>query len=83
MKKDTKEINLAGYSLQTFLITLLGVLIFGIYIGVLLNGENSLTILNKLIKNEKILIKEKKDLKLENKKLQKDFFVLKQLEPKE
>ncbi len=83
MPKDREEINLVGFSLKTFLITILAILFFGIYLGVLINGENSLTVLNKLVKNKESLIKEKKALKIENQKLQKEFFQLKQLEPKE
>ena len=75
--------GLAGFSFKTFLITFLGVLLFGIYIGVLMYGENSLTVLDQLKDKKELLMQEKKALKLENQKLQKEFFELKQLEPKE
>lgn len=75
--------GLAGYSLKTFLITALGILLFGIYIGVLMYGENSLTVWSHLKEKKQHLIEEKKHLKTENQRLQKEFFELKQLEPKE
>ena len=73
--------SLAGLSLKTLLVALIGILLFGIYIGILLNGENSLTVLNQLkVKKQGLLIKGK-ELKIENQRLQKEFFELKQLEP--
>lgn len=83
MLENRQEEGLAGYSLKAFLVTALGILIFGIYIGVLMYGENSLTVLNDLQEKKENLTKEKKALKLENQRLQKEFFELKQLEPKE
>ena len=83
MAGETQEGGLAGYSLKTFLITALGILLFGIYIGVLMYGENSLTVWNQLKEKKQHLIDEKKHLKVENQRLQKEFFELKQLEPKE
>ena len=74
---------MAGYSLKAFLITALGILLFGIYIGVLLYGENSLTVWNHLKDKKHHLIVEKKHLKFQNQTLQKEFFELKQLGPKE
>ena len=83
MPGETQEGGLAGYSLKTFLITALGILLFGIYVGVLMYGENSLTVWNQLKEKKQHLIDEKKHLKAENQRLQKEFFELKQLEPKE
>ena len=83
MKAVREEEGLAGFSLKTLLVTAFGILLFGIYIGVLMYGENSLTVLNSLKEKKENLIKEKKILKLENQRLQKEFFELKQLEPKE
>lgn len=83
MAVETQEGGLAGYSLKTFLITALGILLFGIYIGVLMYGENSLTVWNQLKEKKQHLIDEKKHLKVENQRLQLEFFELKQLEPKE
>ena len=81
---DTREEEgIAGFSLKTFLVTALGILLFGIYVGVLMYGENSLTVLNQLKAEKQKLVKEKRDIKVENQRLQKEFFELKQLEPKE
>jgi hypothetical protein len=70
-------------SLKTILITLIGILLFGIYMGILLYGENSWSVLSQLENKKHSLLNEEKALKQENQKLQKRFFVLKQLEPKE
>ena len=83
MINSNTEEGLAGFSLKTFLVTALGILLFGIYVGVLMYGENSLTVLNELKNKKQNLVNETKRLKLENQKLQKEFFELKQLEPKE
>ena len=83
MTVEKTEGGLAGYSIKTFLITALGIILFGIYIGVLLYGENSLMVLNQLQEEESRLLKEKIALKKENQRLQKEFFELKQLESKE
>ena len=74
---------LAGLSLKTFLVTAIVILFFGIYLGILIYGENSLTVLKQLKEKKDGLSQEKRVLKLENQKLQKEFFELKQLEPKE
>jgi hypothetical protein len=70
-------------SLKTILITLIGILLFGIYMGVLLYGENSLSVLSQLRDKKQSLLNHEKALRLQNQKLQKKFFELKQLEPKE
>jgi len=74
---------IAGLSLKTILITVIGILLFGIYVGILIYGENSLTVLNHLKEKKEMLKQEEKHLKAENQKLQKELFELKQLEPKE
>ena len=78
-----KENTITGVSLKAFLVTTVGILLFGIYIGVLMYGENSLTILTALNEKKRALSKQEKRLKIENQKLQKEYFELKQLEPKE
>ena len=79
-----KEIgSLAGLSIKTLLVATLGILLFGIYMGVLIYGENSLTVLSELKQKKHDLSKEGKRLKYENQKLQKEYFELQQLEPKE
>ncbi|MCW8821782.1 MAG: hypothetical protein OQK45_06120 [Sulfurovum sp.] len=78
-----EEEGIAGLSLKAFLVTAIGILLFGIYIGVLVYGENSLTVLNQLKEKKQGLSLEEKILKVENQRLQKEYFELKQLEPKE
>jgi hypothetical protein len=83
MADPREEGSIAGLSLKTFLVTALGILLFGIYVGVLVYGENSLTVLNQLKEKKQGLSLEEKILKVENQRLQKEYFELKQLEPKE
>jgi len=78
-----KEEDLAGFSMKAILLTLIGMLLFGIYVGVLMYGENSLTVLTQLKEKKTHLFQESMALKVENQRLQKEFFELKQLEPKE
>ena len=81
---NTQEIGtIAGLSIKAFLVTTIGILLFGIYVGILIYGENSLTVLHQLKEKKQGLIEEGKALKDENKRLQKEYFELKQLEPKE
>ena len=75
--------NLAGLSLKTLLWTTIGFLLFGIYVGVLVYGENSITVLQNLKEKKRALKQEAYMLKAENQKLQKEYFELKQLDPKE
>jgi uncharacterized membrane-anchored protein YhcB (DUF1043 family) len=77
------EETLAGVSLKTLLTTLLGLLLFGIYIGIVFYGENSLTVLSDLKEKQKELQHMKSHLMHQNRVLQKHYFELKQLEPKE
>jgi len=74
---------IAGFSLKTLLVTAIGILLFGIYVGVLIFGENSLTVLHQLKTKKQRLIEEGRELKYKNQNLQKEYFELKQLEPKE
>ena len=83
MTDTREEAGIAGFSLKTFLVTALGILLFGIYVGVLMYGENSLTVLNELKEKKHNLSLAGKALKVENQRLQKEYFELKQLEPKE
>ncbi len=83
MADTGEEEGIAGFSLKTFLVTAIGILLFGIYVGVLMYGENSLTVLNQLKEKKESLSLEDKALKIENQRLQKEYFELKQLEPKE
>lgn len=83
MSGSSRVEAIAGLSLKAILVTVIGILLFGIYVGILIYGENSLTVLNHLREKKEMLKQEEKDLKAENQKLQKEFFELKQLEPKE
>ena len=83
MSELKKEGGIAGLSLKAFLVTVIGILLFGIYVGVLVYGENSLTVLNELKEKKQGLSLEEKILKVDNQRLQKEYFELKQLEPKE
>ena len=83
MENIKKAEALAGLSLKTLLVTAIGILLFGIYIGILIYGENSLTVLHQLKEKKQGLFQEEKTLKTGNQRLQKEFFELKQLEPKE
>ncbi|HFD14092.1 MAG TPA: hypothetical protein ENJ34_02185 [Epsilonproteobacteria bacterium] len=79
----TEREDIAGFSLKTLLLTLLAMLLFGLYVGVLVWGENSVTVLKQLEKKKSSLSEKIVTLKAENQRLQKEFFELKQLEPKE
>ena len=83
MESTGKVETLAGLSLKTLLVTAIGILLFGIYVGILIYGENSLTVLNQLKEKKQGFLQEKRSLKTENQRLQKEFFELNQLEPKE
>jgi len=81
---DSESVDtLAGLSLRTLLIATIGILLLGIYIGILVYGENSLKVLQHLKVKKQALQEEAQILKTENQKLQKEYFELKQLEPKE
>jgi hypothetical protein len=69
-----------GLSLGKFLIALFAVLGLGIYIGILLFGDNSLEILLGLEEYESYLHEQIETLKSDNAQLQKEYFELKELE---
>ena len=68
-----------GLSLSRFLILLFLVLVTGIYIGILLFGDNSLEILLGLEEYEDYLKDEIVRLKNQNADLQKEYFELKEI----
>ena len=68
-----------GLSLAKFLLLLLIVLAFGVYIGLILYGTNSLEILFGLEEYEMYLQDEVYRLKQENAELQREFFELKEI----
>lgn len=78
-----KAEEIVGLSLKALFTTMVGILLFGIYLGILIFGENSLTVLDHLRSKKAALISEQKTLKIQNQKLQKEYFELKQLEPDE
>lgn len=68
-----------GLSLAKFLILILIVLAFGIYIGLILYGTNSLEILFGLEEYENYLQDEVYRLKHDNAQLQREYFELKEI----
>jgi cell division protein FtsB len=82
---DIKQTSLSlfGVSYKRLAVLIFGVLAFGVYVGFLLFGENSLNrylkIEEQIRQNEKLVLL----LKEENAKLQKEFFELKEVQPKE
>jgi len=78
VKKESRG-YLLGLSIKVIIITTIVIILFGIYLGVLIYGENSLTVLSQLKRTEKNLLREAQQLKSENQRLQKESFELKQL----
>jgi hypothetical protein len=72
-----------GLTWSKLFIALFSVVLLGIYIGVLLFGENSLEVLFQLEEYEDYLSNETHRLKLENSNLQKEYFELKGLQAEE
>jgi len=68
-----------GFSLKSILLILVGIVLLGLYIGVLLFGENSLVVLNRLEDDKARLTRERTEIKASNQKLQKEYFELLQL----
>ena len=68
-----------GLSIRVLLIITIVIVAFGVYLGILLYGENSLTVLSQLKQSERNLLREAQGLKSENQRLQKESFELKQL----
>ena len=69
-----------GLSLGSFILALFGVLALGVYIGILLFGENSLEVLLSIEEYQEYLNTEVENLKDVNSQLQKEYFELKELE---
>jgi len=65
-----------GFSLRSLLLIFLGILLFGLYVGVLLFGENSVEVLNSLHREKAQLVAQKEKLQQENQRLQKRYFEL-------
>ena len=72
-----------GVSFKTISILSSIFLLFGMYLKTLVYGENSIIVLQQ-VREEKIALENQvKRLKQQNQRLQKMYFELKQLEPKE
>jgi len=83
MNKNQKTSKRAKkLSLKAKLIIILIILLISFYVHTILFGKNSFIILTKLKEETKELTQEAIDLKNSNQKLQKEFFELKNLEPK-
>ncbi|MDD2653216.1 MAG: bZIP transcription factor [Sulfurimonas sp.] len=71
-----------GFSFAKFFILLFAVIGFGIYIGLLLYGDNSLQVYMGLVEYENHLQTEIERLKNENAELQREYFELKEISAK-
>lgn len=69
-----------GLGIKTFVIALFSVIALGLYVSVLLFGDNSLEVLMRIDEYKSYLGDEINDMKKENASLQKEFFELKELE---
>ncbi len=76
-EKDRRE--LFGFSVNSLAAVMIGILIFGIYVGILLFGENSLMVLKGLEREYESLHSEAAALRKSNQKLQKEYFELLQI----
>lgn len=75
--------DILGLSIRVIAMTAVVIVLFGVYLGVLIYGENSLAVLSHLRQEKESLSIEAAQLKSENQRLQKEFFELKQLQPGE
>ncbi len=73
----------AGSSLKIFLVSIIALLLFGTYLSILIYGENSWSVLTLLQEEKNSLSQQERILKVQNQILQKEYFELKQLEPKD
>lgn len=83
MSKAKKVEEEVGASLKIFLVRIIALLLFGTYISILIYGENSWSVLKQLQEDKNSLSQQERILKVQNQKLQKEYFELKQLEPKD
>ena len=68
-----------GLTTKTFFFLVVGVILMGIYIGIILYGKNSIGVLFKLQAYESFLKDDIKRLKTQNAALQKEYFELKEI----
>jgi hypothetical protein len=78
-RKESARPEWFGFSVRSLLLIVLGIFLFGFYVGVLLFGENSLEVLNGLYREKAQLANEKMRLQRQNQKLQKQYFELLQI----
>ncbi len=71
-----------GLSLTKFSIALVTIIILAVYLSILLFGDNSLEVLLQLDEYDNYLQHEIDNYRSENAALQKEYFELKELEPK-
>lgn len=83
MSKASESPKEAGTSLKRFLVKIIALLLFGTYISILIYGENSWSVLKGLQEEKNSLSQQERILKVQNQILQKEYFELKQLEPKD
>ena len=68
-----------GFSIRNLILIIVGIFLFGFYVGVLLFGENSREVLERLYAEKAQLLHEKQRLQSENQELQKKYFELLQI----
>jgi len=68
-----------GFSIKHLILILIGTILFGLYIGELFYGENSVKALKNLKSENRKMREEIRHLRVENQKLQKKYFELLQL----
>ena len=81
MSHDTRidRYDWLGFSLRSLVLIFIGIVALGFYIGVLLFGENSILALNRLEREKQRLEQTERELKVQNQKLQKEYFEILQL----
>jgi len=77
--KESGGYNGFGFSVRSLLLILLGIAIFSLYVGVLLFGENSLSVLESVQQERRDLVTERVRLQRANQQLQKKYFELLQI----
>ena len=83
MSKAKVEDKEVGGSLKKILVILIALLLLGTYLSILIYGENSWSVLKELQQKKHSLSQQERILKVQNQQLQKEYFELKQLEPKD
>lgn len=82
IEDDSNWYDVAGLGITKLLLLISIIIGFGLYVGNLIYGVNSLTVLEELTQKEAHLTLSIEKLKEENARLQKEYFELKGLEPK-